>query len=293
MPAGQLIDLRRRVRSVKNIRQITRAMKFISASRLRRAQDRIFAARPYANRMLAVLNSLATRVDASSHPLLSRREEERVMLVVITSDKGLCGSFNSNLIKGAMSHIRNEETNKELSLALVGRKGDDWFKKRSWPIQHRYLNIMAKVDPRYAKELAQSLITFYTNSELDSVHVVYNEFKSVIRQQVVIEPLLPIRKLQVKDVADTLLEYIYEQPPQQILDSIVPRHVETQLFRAMLESEAAEHAARMTAMDAATRNAREMIDSLTLKMNRLRQASITTELIEVVSGADALGDTEH
>ncbi len=293
MPAGQLIDLRRRVRSVKNIHQITRAMKFISASRLRKAQDRIFAARPYANRMLAVLNSLATRVDASSHPLLSRREKKRVMLVVITSDKGLCGSFNSNLIKGAMSHIRNEETNKGLSLALVGRKGDDWFKKRSWPIQHRYLNIMAKVDPRYANELAQSLITFYTNSELDSVHVVYNEFKSVIRQQVVIEPLLPIRKLQVKDVAGTLLEYIYEQPPQQILDSIVPRHVETQLFRAMLESEAAEHAARMTAMDAATRNAREMIDSLTLKMNRLRQASITTELIEVVSGADALGDTEH
>ncbi len=293
MPAGQLIDLRRRVRSVRNIRQITRAMKFISASRLRKAQDRIFAARPYANRMLAVLNSLATRVDASSHPLLSRRNEKRVLLVVITSDKGLCGSFNSNLIKGAMSYIKSAEANKELSLALVGRKGDDWFKNRPWPVQHRYLNIMAKVDSKYAKELAQSLITFYTHSELDSVHVLYNEFKSVIRQQVVTEPLLPIRKIEVTNVEDTLLEYIYEQPARQILDSIVPRHVETQLFRAMLESEAAEHAARMTAMDAATRNAREMIDSLTLKMNRLRQASITTELIEVVSGADALGDNEQ
>ncbi len=291
MPAGQLIDLRRRVRSVKNIQQITRAMKFISASRLRRAQDRIFAARPYANRMLAVLNSLATRVDASSHPLLRRRDEERVMLIVITSDKGLCGSFNSNIIKGATAHIRSEAANKELSLALVGRKGNEWFKSRPWPIQHRYVNIMAKVDRKYAKELAQSLIDYYASSQLDSVHVVYNEFKSVIRQQLLIEPLLPIRKLESKEEA--LLEYIFEQPPEQILGSILPRHVETQLFRAMLESEAAEHAARMTAMDAATRNAREMIDSLTLKMNRIRQASITTELIEVVSGADALSDSDH
>ena len=293
MPAGQLIDLRRRVRSVKNIQQITRAMKFISASRLKKAQDRIFSARPYANRMLAVLNSLATRVDSSSHPLLVRRDEERTMLVVITSDKGLCGSFNSNIIKGAMAHIRNEAVNKELSLALVGRKGNEWFKSRPWPIQHRYVNIMAKVDPGYAKELAESLINYYVNSELDSAHVVYSEFKSVIRQQLLIEPLLPIRKLEVESAEDALLEYIFEQPPEQILGSILPRHVETQLFRAMLESEAAEHAARMTAMDAATRNSREMIDELTLKMNRIRQASITTELIEVVSGADALGDSDH
>ncbi len=293
MSTGQLIDLRRRVRSVRNIRQITRAMKFISASRLRRAQDRIFTARPYANRMLAVLNSLATHVDSSSHPLLARREKKKVLLIVITSDKGLCGSFNSNLIKEAMAHIKNEETNKELSLSLVGRKGDDWFKKRTWPIQHRYLNIMAKIDSKYSKELAQSLISFYTDSKLDSVHVLYNEFKSVIQQQVVIEPLLPIRKIELEGNNDTHVDYIYEQPPQQILDSILPRHVETQIFRAMLESEAAEHAARMTAMDAATRNAREMIDNLTLKMNRLRQASITTELIEVVSGADALGNSEQ
>ena len=293
MPAGQLIDLRRRVRSVKNIQQITRAMKFISASRLRKAQERIFSARPYANRMLAVLNSLATRVDPSSHPLLVRRDEQRVMLVVITSDKGLCGSFNSNIIKGATAHIRNEGANKELSLALVGRKGNEWFKNRPWPIQHRYVNIMAKVDPVYAKELAQSLIDYYVNSELDSVHVVYNEFKSVIQQQLLIEPLLPIRRLEIESGEDALLEYIFEQLPEQILGSILPRHVETQLFRAMLESEAAEHAARMTAMDAATRNAKEMIDGLTLKMNRIRQASITTELIEVVSGADALGDSDH
>ena len=293
MPAGQLIDLRRRVRSVKNIQQITRAMKFISASRLRKAQERIFSARPYANRMLAVLNSLAARVDPSSHPLLVRRDEQRIMLVVITSDKGLCGSFNSNIIKGATAHIRSEAANKELSLALVGRKGDEWFKNRPWPVQHRYVNIMAKVDPVYAQELAQSLIDHYVNSELDSVHVVYNEFKSVNQQQLLIEPLLPIRKLEIESGEDGLLEYIFEQPPEQILGSILPRHVETQLFRAMLESEAAEHAARMTAMDAATRNAKEMIDSLTLKMNRIRQASITTELIEVVSGADALGDSDH
>lgn len=293
MPAGQLIDLRRRVRSVKNIQQITRAMKFISASRLRKAQDRIFSARPFANRMLAVLNSLATRVDPAAHPLLVSREAEKVMLVVITSDKGLCGSFNTNIIKAAMSRIRSEEVNRELSLSLVGRKGYDWFKTRPWPIQHHYVNIMAKVDPKYARELAQSLVEYYSKSEIDSVHLVYNEFKSVIRQQLVVEPLLPIKKLDLETDDEQHLEYIFEQSPEHILGALLPRHVETQIFRAMLESEAAEHAARMTAMDAATRNAKEMIERLTLKMNRLRQASITTELIEVVSGADALAGEDH
>lgn len=287
MSADNLIDLRRRVRSVKNIQQITRAMKFISASRLKKAQDRIFAARPYANRMLAVLNSLATRVTAEKHPLLAKREGERVMLVVVTGDKGLCGSFNGNIIRAASEHITNEETNRTISLTLVGRKGYDYFRKRQWPIRHQYVNIMSRVDYKYAHDIAKSVIDYYTSSELDSVYLVYNEFKSVIQQRIVLEPLLPIRRLETKP-SEVFLDYIYEEPPAVIFDSLLPRHVETQVFRAMLESEAAEQGARMTAMDAATRNAREVIDRLTLNMNRMRQASITTEIIEIVSGAEAL-----
>ena len=289
MPAGNLIDLRRRVRSVKNIQQITRAMKFISASRLRRAQDRITAARPYANRMLRVLNSLATRVNTNRHPLLAERDQEKIMLVVMTGDKGLCGSFNSNIIKAASQFIEDEGENRELSLTLVGRKGTDWFKRRPWPIRHRYINIMSRVDFSYAEEIAGSLIEYFSEGEVDSVYLIYNEFKSVIQQEIVVEPLLPIRRLQGA-AGETYLDYIYEQPRAEIFNSILPRHVETQVFRAMLESEAAEQGARMSAMDSATRNAKEMIAALTLKMNRIRQASITTEIIEIVSGADALGD---
>ncbi len=288
MPSGNLIDLRRRVRSVKNIQQITRAMKFVSASRLRRAQERVLAARPYAQRMLAVLNSLASRVDPASHPLLQERPADRIMLVVITSDKGLCGGFNGNLIKTAVRYIESDAVNKTLSLSLVGRKGYEWFRHRGWPIRHHYINVMSRVDLRYARELAQAITRHFMDQELDSVHLVYNEFKSVIAQRVVMEQLLPIRRLELGESREVQLDYIYEQPPQAIFDRLLPRHVETQIFRAMLESEASEHGARMTAMDAATRNAKEMIERITLHMNRLRQASITTELIEIVSGANAL-----
>ncbi len=293
MPAGNLIDLRRRVKSVKNIQQITRAMKFISASRLKKAQDRIFSARPYARRMLAVLNSVATRVDPAAHPLLAEREGERIMLVVITGDKGLCGSFNSNIIKGATRFIEDEAANRELSLTLVGRKAIDWFRRRPWPVRHEYVNIMSRVDIRYAREIAAGMIEYYQGIELDAIYLVYNEFKSVIQQKVVLEPLLPIRKLEIQSPQANHLNYLYEPQPEAIFNSLLPRHVETQIFRAMLESEAAEQGARMTAMDAATRNAREMIESLTLKMNRIRQAAITTEIIEIVSGADAMIESEH
>ncbi len=288
MSGGNLQDIRRRVRSVKNIQQITRAMKFVAASKLRRAQDRIFAARPYANRMLAVLNSLATRADPEHHPLLVEREQEKVMLVVITSDRGLCGAFSANIIKAATRYIEEGGTNDSLSLTLVGRKAVDWFGQRPWPIRHEYLNIMTRVDFKYAQEMAQSLIEYYTSADLDAVYLVYNEFKSVVQHDVTLEPLLPIRRLELEEEDQTHLDYIYEQPPPVLFDHLLSRHVETQVFRAMLESEAAEHGARMTAMDSATRNAKEMIDKLTLHMNRMRQASITTELIEVVSGADAL-----
>jgi len=287
MPGENLIDLRRRVRSVKNIRQITRAMKFVSASKLRRAQDRIFSARPYANRMLAVLNSVATRVDPASHPLLAERDNQRIMLVVVTSDKGLCGAFNANIIRAAVRFIESDAANQQLSLALLGRKGLDWFAKRSWPIKHQYVNVSSSVNYSYAQEIADAIVDYYVKSELDSVQLVYNEFKSVIQQRLVIEPLLPIRRLEPKG-QEVFLDYIYEQPASVIFDRLLPKHVETQIFRAMLESEAAEHGARMTAMDSATRNAEDMIGSLTLRMNRMRQASITKELIEIVSGAEAL-----
>ena len=289
MSGGNLQDIRRRVRSVKNIQQITRAMKFVAASKLRRAQDRIFSARPYANRMLAVLNSLATRADPEHHPLLVEREQDKVMLVVITSDRGLCGAFSANIIKAATRYLEEKSANDALSLALVGRKGVDWFGQRSWTIRHEYVDIMTRVDFKYAQELAQSLIKYYASADLDAVYLVYNEFKSVVQQDVTLEPLLPIRRLEIEDQGEPCLDYIYEQPPPVLFDHLLSRHVETQVFRAMLESEAAEHGARMTAMDSATRNAGEMIDQLTLYMNRMRQASITTEIIEVVSGADALG----
>lgn len=290
MPSGNLIDLRRRIRSVRNIQQITRAMKFVSASRLRRAQERIMAARPYANRMLGVLNSLAARVDPASHPLLEVRNEEQLMLIVVTSDKGLCGAFNANLIKSAVRFIEDEAANKALSLSLIGRKGYEGFRHRKWPIKHQYINIMSQVSFEYAQELAGLIIDYFSRSELDSVYLLYNEFKSVISQKVVVEPLLPIRRLEEAS-KEVHLDYLYEQPPQLIFDRLLPRHVETQLFRAMLESEASEHAARMTAMDAATRNASEMIETLTLHINRLRQASITTEIIEIVSGSNALQES--
>jgi len=288
MAGGNLRDIRRRVRSVKNIQQITRAMKFVAASKLRRAQDRIFAARPYADRMLAVLNSLATRVGSLEHPLLVERESEKVMLLIVTADRGLCGAFNANIVKGAVGYIEQEGANRTISLTLVGRKGAVWFRHRPWAIQHEYVNIMSRVDFKYAQEIASAMVNYYTTSELDAVYLVYNEFKSVIQQKVVIEPLLPIRRLESVAQTNTGLDYIYEQPAKVILNNLLPRHVETQVFRAMLESEASEHGARMTAMDSATRNASEMIDELTLRMNRIRQAGITTEIIEIVSGANAL-----
>ncbi len=288
MSGGNLRDVRRRVRSVQNIQQITRAMKFVAASKLRRAQDRMFSARPYANRMLEVLKSLAARAKPELHPLLVQHEGDKVMLVVVTSDRGLCGAFSSNIIKAATRYIREENINETISLTLVGRKGADWFRHRPWPVRHEYVNIMSRVDLKYAQEISRSIIGYYLAGELDAIYLVYNEFKSVVQQKVVIERLLPIQRLDFDDQEEVLLDHIYEQPPSVLFDHLLERHVETQVFRAMLESEAAEHGSRMTAMDAATRNAKDMIESLTLRMNRMRQTSITTEIIEIIGGAEAL-----
>ncbi len=288
MPGGNIRDLRRRVKSVSNIQQITRAMKFVSAARLRKAQERMFAARPYATRMMKVLNSMATRVDPETHPLLQERKIEKTMLLVFTTDKGLCGGFNSNLIKSAVQFIKDEKLSDSLSLTMIGKKGAEWFKRRPWPIKHQYLNVMNKVDFNHAREIAETITKYYVEGEVDAVYLLYNQFKSVVAQNITLEPLLPIQKLDIENADETLLDYIYEQPAGEIFDNLLPRHIETQIFRAMLESEASEQGARMTAMEAATNNAEEMIEKITLHVNRVRQGSITTEIIEIVSGANAL-----
>ncbi|HZI93800.1 MAG TPA: ATP synthase F1 subunit gamma [Patescibacteria group bacterium] len=278
-------DIRRRIRSVKSTQQVTKAMKMVAAAKLRRAQERIVATRPYANQMLAVLNSLATRANPDTHPLLAVRGSERIELLIITADKGLCGGFNTNIIKHATAFI---EQNKDrvLSTHLVGRKGRDYFKKRGYTVTGDYVDLFRGLKYEDAAGIARSIMTRYIERDLDAVYLVYNEFKSVIQQKVVVERLLPIQRLELPPEAN-VQDYIYEPSAQALFDSLLPRHVEFQVLRALYESAAAEFGARMSAMGAATRNADEMINTLTLYMNRVRQASITKEIIEVVSGAEA------
>jgi F-type H+-transporting ATPase subunit gamma len=281
-----ILDIRRRIRSVKNTQQITKAMKMVSAAKLRRAQERVMSARPYAQKILAVLNSLVTRSEGQTHPLLEDRGSERIQLVVITADKGLCGAFNSNIVKAALNFI-GENRNRQLTLNCVGRKGRDFFRRSPLPIMHEAVNLFARLDYSHARQIAGTLMEEFVNREMDAVYLVYNEFKSVIQQRIVVEQLLPIQRLATSEEG-SLIDYLYEQPPGEIFGSLIPKHVEVQVYRALLESAAAEHGARMTAMDAATNNAIELIDSLTLTMNRARQAGITKEIIEIVSGAAAL-----
>ena len=281
-----ILDIRRRIRSVKNTQQITKAMKMVSAAKLRRAQERVMSARPYAQKILSVLNSLVTRSEGQTHPLLEDRGGERIQVVVITADKGLCGAFNSNIIKAAQNFI-GEHRHRQLTLNCVGRKGRDFFRKGSLPLAHESVNIFARLDYSHAKQISATLMEEFSNKEVDAVYLVYNEFKSVIQQRIVVEQLLPIQKLAASEEA-SLIGYIYEQPAGEIFSSLIPKHVEVQVYRALLESAAAEYGARMTAMDAATNNAVDLIDSLTLTMNRARQAGITREIIEIVGGAAAL-----
>lgn len=281
-----LRDIRRRIGSVRNTRQITRAMKVVAASRLRRSQESIFNARPYANQMMALLESLAGRLEQQQHPLLARRPEKKVLLVVVTADRGLCGAFNANLLRTAQNYIR-EHRGREVSLIAVGRKGRDYFRKRPVAIAAEYVNVFRQLEFAHAKELADKIIELYTSEKVDAVDFVYNEFKSMMAQNVKLERYLPIEPL-VPPEGEFLTDYIYEQAPAEILRILLPRYVEVEVFRSLLESQAAELAARMTAMEAATNNADELIESLRLKLNRLRQAGITKEIIEVVSGAQAL-----
>ena len=291
-----LLDIRRRIKSVKNTQQITKAMKMVSAAKLKRAQDRVVTARPFANKMTEVLASLAERTDDDfRHPLLDARGDDRYLLVLVTADKGLCGGFNTNLIKAAQAFIR-DNPGKQIEILAVGRKGRDFFRRRGADLGGEYIGVTGKgrVEFSEALEIARDVIKRFTeNEEIDKAFLIYNEFKSVLQQRVVTEQLLPLARstagtdTATPDKALNLVDYIYEQPPAEIFARLLPRLIETQIFRALLESIASEQGARMTAMDSASKNARELIDSLTLNMNRIRQAAITNEIIEVVSGAAA------
>jgi F-type H+-transporting ATPase subunit gamma len=283
MPA--LIDIRRRIRSVRSTEQITRAMKMVSAAKLRRAQEAMFAARPYAHRMEAVLRSLAARSDPESHPLLNVRGGRKTLLIVVTADKGLCGGFNANIVRAALRFLETRAKD-DAQLFLVGRKGRDALRRHSYAVQSERLGVFQRLRYESARDVAREAMESFTSASCDSVHLLYNEFKSIIQQRIVVKQLLPIPRLKPADEAP-LCEYLYEPDPATILSRLLPRHVEVQVWQALLESAAAEHGARMAAMDAATNNASEMIDRLTLHMNKVRQAAITKEIIEVVSGAGA------
>jgi len=292
-----LLDIRRRIKSVKNTQQITKAMKMVSAAKLRRAQERVVTARPFANKMSEVLGELANRTDEDfHHPLLDQRGDQRYLLVLITADKGLCGAFNTNLTKAAQAFMR-ENADKSVEIMAIGRKGRDFFRNRRATITGEYIGLTGKgrVEFSEALEVARDVIKTYTeDTSIDKVFLVYNEFKSVLSQRVVLEQLLPVSRAKEEDPEAksqqpvNLVDYIYEQPPEEMFRYLLPRLIETQIFRALLESIASEQGARMTAMDSASKNAAELIESLTLNMNRVRQAAITNEIIEVVSGAAAL-----
>jgi F-type H+-transporting ATPase subunit gamma len=292
---ANLLDLRRRIKSVKNTQQITKAMKMLSAVNLRRAQERVISARPFASKMTEVLTELSGYADESyHHPLLDARGDSRYLLVLITADKGLAGGFNANLIKAAQAFLK-EHDGKTVELLAVGRKGRDFYRRRTVESVGESSGLTGKGRITYAEavEVADDVMSRFRDDEtLDKVFVIYNEFRSVLQQRVVVEQILPVARTEEEfegqaAQAETHIEYIYEQPPAEIFGKLLPRLIETQIFRALLESIASEQGARMTAMDAASKNAGELIDKLTLNMNRIRQAAITTEIIEVVSGSAA------
>lgn len=301
-----LLDYRRRIRSVKNTQQITRAMKFVSAAKLRRAQEGVFRARPYAKEIRRVLQSAMQRASEPQNPLLERRAEERILVLVVTADKGLSGPFSTNVLRRATQY-RSGVQAKEVQAIVVGRKGVEGLKRRKWKLAAEYLNVSMHVEFRHAQQISERISELYISKETDAVYAIYNEFQSVMVQRLRLEKLLPLSpdwlasdspaeaareneqetaggKPDSTKLAETV-DYIYEEPPEEIFSKLVPRYLETEIFRILLESAAAEHAARMTAMDAATTNAGELIGSLTLEMNKIRQASITKEIIEIVSGA--------
>jgi len=284
-----LLDFRRRIRSVKNTQQITRAMKFVAAARLRRAQEAALAARPYANELARLLRSIMVRIEEPQHPLLAKRPEERILAVVFTGERGLAGAFNANILRKANEFLRANR-GKNLSLIPVGKKGRDSLKRAGFTFAAEYINVLAKVEFSTAREIANLAADLYGKNEIDAVYLIFSEFKTVITANLKVEKLLPVEPETAAsetpaEQAVSQVDYIYEQPPEKLLGSLLPRYLEVQLLRAMLESSASEYAARMAAMESATRNAGEVIQALTLHMNKVRQAAITKEIIEIVSGA--------
>ncbi len=291
-----LLDFRRRIRSVKNTQQITRAMKFVAAARLRRAQEAALAARPYANELSRLLRSIMARIDEPEHPLLAKRPEERILAIVLTGERGLAGAFNTNILRKASEFLR-ERRDKKLSLVPVGKKGRDSLKRAGFKFAAEYINVLAKVEFSTAREIAGLASELYAKEEIDAVYLIFSEFKTVVTANLKVEKLLPVEPEMAREPAketaqessadqpQSRIDYIYEQPVDKLLASLLPKYIEAQVLRAMLESSAAEYAARMAAMESATRNAGEVIQALTLHMNKVRQAAITKEIIEIVSGA--------
>jgi F-type H+-transporting ATPase subunit gamma len=284
-----LRDIQRRIRSVQSTQKITRAMKLVAAAKLRRAQERILEARPYASKMGEVLGNLALRCDPGAHPLLARRETGRKVLMAISADRGLCGAFNSNIIRRSLDLLRAAPGEVQFNLTVVGRKVRDFYRRRPYTVRSEYVNFFDKLAYEHAAAIARDLVQAYTQEEFDEVELVYNEFRSVTVQRVRVETLLPIQRPQAPAEGEAApLDYLYEPSSGAILERLLPKHIETQIYRALMESLAAEYGARMTAMDSATRNAGEMIDMLTLQFNKARQEKITKELLEIVGGAEAL-----
>jgi F-type H+-transporting ATPase subunit gamma len=281
-----LLDFRRRIRSVKNTQQITRAMKFVAAARLRRAQENAIAGRPYAQELAKLLRSIMGRIDEPQNALLATRPEERVLVIVLTGERGLAGAFNTNILKKANEIFRANQ-GKKISVVPVGKKGRDALKRAGFEFVSEFINVLAKVEFSTAREIANLVTELYTKEEIDAVYIVFSEFKSVIASNLTVAKLLPVEKMDATGEENSQTDYIYEQPEEKLLDHLLPRYVETQVLRAMLESSASEYAARMTAMEAATKNAGEVIQGLTLHMNKVRQAAITREIIEIVSGASS------
>ncbi len=292
-----LLDFRRRIRSVKNTQQITRAMKFIAAARLRRAQETAVSLRPYAAGIREVLRSAMSRIEnPEQFPLLTQRPEERVLVVVAAGERGLCGAFNANVLRRAFEFLR-EKNDKTVEVIAIAKKSRVAFSKRSWKIAAEYVDVTTRADLGVARKIAAEVMKIYEAHQADSVYLIYNEFKNVMAQTLRVEKLLPLEHAALgeplKDAPQTssadAVDYIYEQPAAEIFNKLVPRYVEMQIYRMLAETSAAEHAARMTAMESATSNASDVIDALTLHMNKVRQAAITREIIEVVSGAASAG----
>jgi F-type H+-transporting ATPase subunit gamma len=279
--------IRKRIGSIRNTQQITKAMKMVAAAKLRRAQEEAVEARPYAEKMMELFKNLVARVSREAHPLLGLRDEKRIDLLVLTSDRGLCGGYNANLIRAAEAFIRREGAGKEIQLVLVGRKGTDYFRRRKTTIADRYVNILSNAAQELAGEIAEKAIGRFIRGETDAVYILYSRFRSALSQIPTLEKLLPV-EFSEQEKPEQLTEYLIEPNVEALLASLLPKVVQVAIYRALLEATASEHGARMTAMDSATTNASKMMGALTLQMNRARQASITRELMEIVGTAEAL-----